>query len=193
MLNLAYTQNQNNFEKIICGVSIDLLLRQLEANPQLWNQNPERKIGVASPHAQMSDIWLRFRDKSELNEVRNYGEPHIPRWYPSADKLTEIKRIALDMMAQFRAVQLGGILITKIPPGGKILPHDDRGRWHPEFFNTKIYIPLKSNLGCVNICEDDSVNMKAGEVWTFDNLKTHSVENNGDTDRITLIISMRCE
>lgn len=193
MLNLAHAQPQGSFQKILYNVNIGLLLKQLTFNPQLWNQNPERKVGYESPHAEMSDVWLRFRPKTELTSVASYAEPHIPAWYPAADKLTEVKRIALDMMSEFRAVQLGGILITKIPPGGKILPHDDRGRWHPEFFNTKIYIPLQSNAGCINTCEGDQVNMKTGEVWVFDNLKTHSVENNGDTDRLTLIISLRVE
>lgn len=195
MLNLAaiYPKIQGNFERIEVRVDTRLLLKQLEDNPQLWNQNPERKLGTDSPHAQMSDIWLRFRPKSELTSLINYAERHIPAWYPSREKLTEAERISLDMMAHLRCVQLGGVLITKIPPGGRILPHDDKGRWHPEFFNTKIYIPLASNSGCINRCEDDEVNMKTGEAWTFDNLKTHSVDNNGDTDRITLIISMRGE
>ena len=183
----------NNFGRIDYAVDIGLLLEQIQANPQLWNQNPERRNGGDSPHAEMSDIWLRFRPKDELLEYEHYVEPHIPAWYPSRRLLTEVERISLDLMAHFRAVQLGGILITKIPPGCSIKPHDDRGRWHPEFFNTKIYIPLQSNDGCVNICEEDSVNMKTGEVWTFDNLKVHSVENNGTTDRITLIISLRTE
>lgn len=193
MLNLALKQSYSNFEQINCSIDVTKLLEQLSEHPQLWNEHPERKIGIGSPHAQMSDIWLRFRDKSELLEVRHYAEPHIPVWYPSRRILTEVERIALDMMAHFRCVQLGGILITKIPPSGEIKPHNDRGRWHPEFFNCKIYIPLQSNDGCINTCEADHVNMKTGEVWTFDNLKEHSVQNTGDTDRITLIISMRKE
>jgi hypothetical protein len=35
--------------------------------------------------------------------------------------------------------------------------------------------------------------MKPGEAWTFDNLRTHSVENNGDTERVTLIVCARTE
>lgn len=193
MLNLALKQPYNNFEKIDCQVDVSALLKQLEEHPQLWDQHPERKIGYGSPHSEMSDIWVRFRDKSELLEVKHYAESHTPVWYPSRRILTEVERISLDMMTLFRAVQLGGVLITKIPPSGEIKPHNDRGRWHPEFFNTKVYIPLQSNDGCINTCQDDQVNMKTGEVWVFDNLKTHSVQNNGDTDRITLIISMRTE
>lgn len=178
-----------NFQKFT-NIDISTLRSQLEANPQLWDENSERKGGV---HAAMSDIWLRFRPKNELISVESYAEQHIPIWYQSADILTDAKKIALDMIAYFRAVQLGGVLITKIPPGGEIKPHDDKGRWHPEFFNTKVYIPIQSNGQCINTCEGDEVNMVTGEVWVFDNLKTHSVRNEGNTDRITLIISLRVE
>ena len=74
-----------------------------------------------------------------------------------------------------------------------MLPHDDRGSWHAEWLNTKVYLPIQSNPGCLNICEDDRVSMQEGEAWTFDNLKTHSVENNGDTARVTAILCMRTE
>lgn len=181
-----------NFQKYN-NVDISLLLEQLEANPQLWNTNPERKIALGSPHVEMSDIWLRFRDKCELLEPKDYFESHLPVWYAAIEQLSEVKKLALDMMSFFRAEILGGILITKIPPDGFIKPHDDRGGWHAEYYNTKIYIPIKSNAECINICEEDSVNMRAGEVWQFDNLKTHSVRNFGKTERITLIITMRVE
>lgn len=192
-MQTALKTADSNFEKFDLKVDVSLLLKQIADNPQLWNEYPERKTTPGSPHTEMTDIWVRFRPKNELVSPEAYAEAHIPAWYPSADILTEVERISLDMIGYLRCVQLGGVLITKIPPGGKIAPHHDRGRWHSEFFNTKVYVPLQSNDGCLNICEGDEVNMKAGEVWHFDNLKVHSVENNGTEDRITLIISMRRE
>lgn len=183
----------SNFQKLPLIFDVQPLLGQLSDHPELWNQNPERKDAPCSPHAAMSDIWLRFRPKAELREPKHYGEPHIPTWYPSRRYLPAAEEISLTLMSYFRAVQLGGVLITKIPPGGRIAPHNDKGRWHPEFFNGKAYVPLKSNKGCLNICENDAIVMRAGECWTFDNLKEHSVENNGQEDRITLIICMRLE
>lgn len=182
-----------NFQKLDYEIDVSLALKQIEENPKLWDENPERKNGSGSPHAAMSDIWVRFRPKSELTEAKHYAEPHIPAWYPSRSILTEVERIALDLLTFTRGVQLGGVLITKIPAGGRIEPHDDRGRWHPEFFNYKLYIPLKSSDGCLNHCDGETVKMKPGEVWFFDNLKVHSVENNGDDDRITLIVCIRRE
>lgn len=179
-----------NFIKFPVEVNIVPLLEQMEQYPKLWDFYQERKSG---PHAQMSDIWLRYRAKEELNGPEDFKGMHIPVWYPTRKLLPQAEIICMDLMAYFRAVQLGGVLITKIPPGGKILPHNDKGTWHPEFFNLKVYVPLKSNDKCLNKCENDTAVMLPGECWSFDNLKEHSVENNSDEDRITMIVCLRVE
>ena len=45
----------------------------------------------------------------------------------------------------------------------------------------------------MNRCGPEAVVMAPGDAWVFNNHIRHSVENNGDTDRVNLIISMRCE
>lgn len=173
-----------NFHLIKSGIDIALLGDQLARSPELWDANPQRRGGV---HAEMTDIWVRYRAIEELKEPKNYREPHFGVFYPAWHALPALRPIVFDLMRDVEAVHLGAILITRIPPGGQILPHDDRGSWHAEFHNCKIYVPIANNPDCLNICEHDRLVMKTGEAWTFDNLRTHSVENNGDTERITLI------
>lgn len=95
-------------------------------------------------------------------------------------------------MARVQASHLGGVLITRIPAGGRILPHADKG-WHPEFYNCKLYVVLESNPKCVFRVEDERVVMNQGDVWRIDNTKEHEVVNDGETERMTLIICMRQE
>jgi len=94
-------------------------------------------------------------------------------------------------MQTVKAVELGGILITRIPAGASVKPHHDRGSWHAEFFDRKTYVIVKANERCVNTFEDEEVVMRTGEAYLFNNLVTHSVRNDGDSERITLIICMR--
>lgn len=178
------------FLKLAQGVDIIPLLREIHAQPELWGQYTERKTG---PHVDMSDIWVRYRPYAELIEPGSYKEQHIPAFYPAWYALPSLRPIIFQLMARVAAVQLGGILITRIPPGCQIKPHNDLGSWHAEFFNCKAYLPLKSNEMCVNYCEDEAVVMRPGEVWEFNNLLEHSVKNSGDDDRITVIVSMRVE
>jgi hypothetical protein len=183
----------NNFQLIDQAHRVEHLAVQLDAQPELWNRHSERKTAEGTPHAQMDDIWVRFRPREELTAPQRFVEPHFAAFYPAWDALPALRHHFPSLMHRVRAVYLGGILITKIPPGGRILPHHDRGGWHAEFHNCKVYVPIKSNLAVRQSLRGETVIMQAGEAWTFDNLKVHSVENNGTTDRITAIICMRVE
>lgn len=164
---------------------------QLDAHPELWNQRTDRTAHAV--FAGTSDMWLRYRKPEELKTPADYGVPHFAMFYPPWYLLPAVKPIVYKLMADVGAVHLGGILITKIPPGGQIKPHHDRGGWHAEFYERKVYVPLRTNPKVVNHCEDESVVMGLGEAWYFNNLVTHSVVNDGETDRITLIVCMRVE
>jgi len=168
------------------------LLHKLEENPDIWNQNPERL--ATEVHSQVSDIWLRYNRKEVLinDGPETFTGPHFAIWYPVISILPQAWHLAMLLMAQVHGTHLGGVLITKIPPGGKVLPHIDKG-WHPEFYNLKLYVVLKSNNMCLNRVEDEAVVMQDREIWYFDNTKEHEVINNGPTERITLIVCIRTE
>ncbi len=178
------------FEKI-ARYNVENLEDQLDAQPELWNVHGARVKSDA--FAGTSDIWVRFRDPHELQHPRGYLEQHFPIWYPAWEKLPALKPIVFDLMARERATHLGGILITRIPPHGKIKPHSDRGGWHAEHYKRKAYVVIKTNDRCVNHCEDECVIMRRGDAWYFNNLVTHRVDNDGDTERVTLIVCMRTE
>lgn len=174
-----------NFLKIADGIDVGPLLMELHRQPELWNQHRERKDSAGTPHSEMSDIWLRHAKSRE-----EFQTPHFARWYPAYSKLPSVRKLIFDSMARANASHLGGVLITRIPPGGKIDAHTDKG-WHPEFYNCKWYVVLASNPRCVFRVEDERVVMDVGDVWWIDNTKEHDVINDGDTERMTLIICMR--
>lgn len=179
------------FEKLAEGLPVAEVMAQLHAHPELWNENGERTQGPTSPHYGVDDIWVRFRDRDDLKEPANFNEPHFAKFYPAWNVLTALHPIVFGVMARTKATYLGGILLTRIPPGGSVKPHDDRGGWHAEEMDTKIYVSLQSNPKCINRCMDEEVVIKTGEAWTFNNLLTHSVENAGIEHRITCIICLK--
>ena len=181
-----------HFLKIASGIETLGVLMDLNRQPEIWNQHADRTRGD-SPHRDVDDIWVRFRAYDDLTTPESFGEPFIPSFYPAWTALPHLRPIVFGLMARCEAVQLGGVLITRVPAGCQVAPHDDRGRWHPEFFATKVYVPLVTNAGCFNTCADETVTMMQGEAWVFDNLKLHSTVNTGDSDRVTLIVSMRVE
>lgn len=180
------------FQQIAGGVDVLPVAIDLYRQPELWNQHQAR-LRDDGYFAGTDDIWLRFRDPAELTSREAFYEPHVPMFYPAWHQLPSVRPIVFGVMARVQAVHLGGILITRVPAHHRVALHDDRGRWHPEFFQTKAYVPIATNAQCVSTCGDERVVMQLGEVWLFDNLSEHSTVNDGDTDRITLIISMRVE
>jgi hypothetical protein len=178
------------FQKI-ADYDVSTLVTELDRQPELWNHDARRTVNPI--FADTSDIWIRYRDPRELTEPRHFAEPHFATFYQAWHALPSLRPIVFDLMHRVGAVYLGGILITKIPPRGAIKPHSDRGGWHAEWMNRKVYVPLRANERCVNKCGDESIIMRVGEAISFDNLVTHSVENNGDSERVTLIVCMRVE
>lgn len=181
-----------NFQLIASGIDTLPLMIDLYRQPELWNQNNARTARIGFFDG-TDDIWVRFRDPSELTVRDAHMDWFSPVFYPAWHALPHLRPLVFSLMARLEAVQLGAIFITRVPSGQQVKPHDDRGRWHPEFFTTKAYIPLATNSQCYSTCEDEKIVMGIGECWLFDNLKTHSTVNEGATDRITLIVAMRVE
>jgi hypothetical protein len=106
------------------------------------------------------------------------------------DTLNEIENYLINLIGEG---QIKFALLINLPKYKKILPHTDSG--HEHFFKTKrIHIPITTNNKCNFIVGGEIVQMKSGEIWEIDNAnKVHSVNNNGDTDRIHLLIDYQPE
>lgn len=142
----------------------------------------------------MSDIWVRYNDVEPFEKSGDYSgfnDLHFPIWYPAYEALPALKPVIFDLMTKVEGEHLGGVLITRIPAGCGIAPHVDRG-WHVEFYD-KFYLSLKSSPGAKFLCGEDVLEPKPGEIWRFDNRLEHSVVNESNEDRMTLIVCIRTE
>jgi len=161
------------------------LLAELAAHPQAWNEHPARTQSQDSPHREASDIWVRFFPADNLGSTR---EKEVI-WYPVAEKLPTARSIAEELMSQFAGLALGGILITKIPPGKRVYPHIDLG-WHARTYE-KFAVQVRGNWRQAFHFEGESLVTEEGDLFWFDNSYSHWVTNDSDEDRITLIVCMR--
>ena len=180
------------FQQIAGGVEVLPLVLDLYRQPALWNQHTAR-TGSDGYFAGTDDIWVRFRSPDELTSREAFAEEFRCRWYSAWYALPHLRPIVFGLMARVEAVELGAVLITRVPRGQQVAPHDDRGRWHSEYFQTKAYLPLASNPQCYNTCGGERVIMQVGDVWLFDNLQEHSTVNSDGETEVTLIVCMKCE
>jgi hypothetical protein len=104
------------------------------------------------------------------------------------DSLIEIENNLINLLGEGK-IEIA--LLINLPKNKRILPHIDNGNEH--FIKTKrIHIPIVTNDKCNFRVGSEIIQMKQGEIWEIDNAyKVHGVINDGDTDRIHLLIDYK--
>lgn len=179
-----------NFLRVATGVSVTPLLLALARRPDLWNQNTLRTTHPQSPHTQVDDIWLRFNELPAPGEEAKVMDDHESIDYPAYKELPEARQLVMSLFAAVQGERLGRVLITRLPPGGRIDAHVDGGE-HAAYYE-RFHVVLQSNEQSLFRAGDEAVQMRSGEAWWFDNSAEHEVMNQGPDDRIHLIVDARC-
>lgn len=180
------------FHQLAAGLNVTPLMTAIQRQPELWDANPIRTKHPGTAHAQVSDILARFND---LEEYLRTGDPStitddkeaIP--YPAWDKLPQLRPIIFDLARTVEATRLGRVIITKLPPGREITPHEDQGA--PAEYFDRYQLALQSLPGAQFHIGDETVEFRTGDMWLINNRVTHSVVNNSRDDRIVCIIDLR--
>lgn len=160
---------------------------QLE-NPDVWNLHDGRRQEYA--HKGVDDIWARFRDLSGWDgDMKTVNDPHVSVWYPVIAKVPAIWSLARRVYRAVGGVELGGVLVTRIPAGGRVEPHVDNG-WHARYYE-KFAVQIKGDEKQAFHFEGSHLSPNDGDVYTFDNSKLHWVTNDSERERITLITCIR--
>lgn len=181
-----------NFHRIAEGVNVAGLLHAIIRQPELWNQNRFRTEFPSTPHVDVDDIWLRFSDPAKCDTTSNIIGDDKPIWYPATTHLPESRPIIQSVMTAVNAYELGRVLITRIPPGGKILAHrDDAGEYVNMRDIARYHVVLQGLPGSLFHCGNETACMRTGEVWWFNAHESHAVENNSTDDRIHLLVDVR--
>jgi len=176
--------------------SLEVLSLQKEVlkNINSFDEYNHRRTFPNSPHAGMTDIWARFNDVRPyltVGSMQGFDAEHDSVWYPVIDKLPSLKKVVFDLMREVDGERLGGVLLTKVPPGGRVLKHTDSG-WHAKYYD-KFYVPILNEKGAVFCFEDGEIEPEYGQAWWFDNSNPHWVENKSSVDRIAMIVCIRTE
>lgn len=186
--------NSPAYKQIDLTVPVRQLQQELEGNQDLFGKYPMRGDFPASPHSEMKDIWVRYNDVQPFlksGDWSKFADEHDSKWYEAADRLPSARNIAFQIMSEEQGERLGGVLITKLPPGGRIKKHTDSG-WHSDYYD-KYYVAVKSPKGSVFGFDDGNIAAEDGQIFWFDNSHPHWVENHTDDDRISMIVCIRTD
>jgi hypothetical protein len=178
--------------KLAGGIDIGPLRAQLDAHPEIWNRHTlrTRVYGEASPHNQIDDLWVRFRAWDEvIADPAHCCDQHKSVFYPEADLIPAVFPIITQLMKMTGAIELGGILITRVPAKKQVARHVDTG-WHALHYR-KVAVQIRGNQEQAFCFEDAELRPEPGEIYEFINQRPHWVLNGSNEARETLIVCVR--
>lgn len=172
------------FFKLADNVMVLPLMEQVARRHDLWDKDKARTTFEGTPHAQVNDILLRF-GKPDGNDLEAADLDPMRT-------LNGAKALALSVMQLVGGSRLGRVVITKLEPGKKILPHADVKGDYSSYY-TRYHVVLQGLPGSMFSCGDETVNMLTGSVWWFDAKAEHSLSNNSKDDRIHMLVDVRID
>jgi hypothetical protein len=173
-----------NFYRLCEGIDTVSIVHALHSRPELWNRNSLRRD--TAELAECDDIWLRFPSADGIKQ--GLGEFECVN-YPAMAELPAVRSIIFGLMRQIEGERLGPVMISRLPPGGRIYPHDD-GAAHTAYYK-RYFLTLHAKPGCIFRAGEEAIEPKVGELYWFDNSVEHEVINNSADDRMSLIIDVR--
>lgn len=168
---------------LVGTIDVDPIVKALKEYNFLWTCSTERQTTQGSPHTDTEVIYLRMPyliDKRSIFDdldVTEYPVMSFPEFYD-----------AVEAVAKLAYASPARAMITKLKPNGHIIPHIDEGPYSDA--TDRYHCVLTTNDKCLMRIGDDHVFGKPTEVWYFDKHAEHEVLNNGDTDRIHLIVDV---
>jgi len=178
-----------NFLLISQNISTIQLLLQIQRQPELWKADTYLRDYPQGPFEDVETIFLRFPPSSVTELERSQKDQHECENMDGAIHLPAARQMVFALMGMVEGERLGRVMINKIRPGGCIFPHADTPA-HASYWDRFHYV-LQASPGCNFRCGNETIQMRTGELWWFNNAEEHEVINNSADDRMHLIVDIR--
>jgi hypothetical protein len=176
---------------LMANINIVPLMIQVARQADLWKADTYLRDYPQGPFGDTETIFLRFPPSSVTDMERSTKDQHECVWMDGALHLPAARQMIFNLMATVEGERLGRVMINKLRPGGRIYPHADTPM-HAEYWD-RFHIVLQSLPGNNFRCGDETIHMRTGEVWWFQNAVEHEVVNNSADDRIHMIVDIRTQ
>lgn len=169
-----------------------------KTSPPMRLPVPFVKLPLSFDHATLADEIRRFEEGDWRGHPQRFEGNHSLVLVSSnggenddfqgpmkpTDRLKSTPYIR-QIMAEFNTV-IGRSRLMRLAPGASVAEHTDAHYFWRN--HLRIHIPIITDPAVAFYCDSEMVHMAAGESWTFDNWRLHSVENRSDKTRIHLVI-----
>lgn len=180
------TDKGKRFTRIAKGIDLEPFLLELDAAPELWLADTSRQRKVRCQR-DTQNIFLRTARKPLPPGAKNANDVHESRTTRTARLFSQTLAFCEEVSALQRG-ELGRVTLVALQPDGWVRPHFDAGAYYR--MRDRFHLVLRSMNGSPLTAEDETVVMREGELWAFDNKAKHDARNPTNEPRIHLIFDV---
>lgn len=175
-----------NFTLIKTKIDVLPLLEELQRLPNPWDQHTGRQNKIKVQREACS-IPLRGIVKSKIMGRKRF-DVHESRFTTLSRQFPEAMAFIQDFAVETDG-EISRAKLVNLPPGNRVYSHIDRGDYYK--IRNRYHLILSTGPdGSYLKAGDESVRMKAGELWWFNNKAPHESHNDSTQDRIHLIFDL---
>ena len=175
-----------HFTKITEYVDIIPLLEELDAAPEMWLADTSRQRKVRCQR-NTRNIFLRTPMKPLPSGATNANDVHESRIAPAAKRFPRALALC-ERIAEELEATLGRATLVALLPKSQVFPHVDAGAYYR--IRDRLHIVLKSSRGSPLSAGGETVVMRTGELWAFNNKARHWANNPSTETRVHLIFDL---
>ena len=176
----------SRFTRIAEGIDVAPLLSELDAAPEMWLANTSRQRKIRCQR-DTQNIFLRVARKPLPPGAKNANDVHESRIAASAEPFPRALRFC-EEIAALQDGELGRATLVALQARGWVRPHVDAGAYYR--IRDRFHLVLRSREGSPLTSGGETVVMREGELWAFDNKAEHDARNPTGEPRVHLIFDV---
>ena len=176
-----------NFTRVAENLDTRSILDELASASGAWDVDTSRQRNVRCQR-HTRNIFLRAPVKPLPPGEKNSNNVHESRLTRQAQYFPQTLALCRGV-ARRRSGDLGRAMLVALLPKRKVAPHVDLGAYYR--IRDRFPLVLASLRGSPVTAGDETVVMRPGELWAFDNKKRHWAWNPSDELRVHLIFDVR--
>ena len=170
--------------KYVCNFDVNEIIDIVKDYDKEWHYETDRQQ-IFPEHSQTFSVFIT---KIPLL-WQGYGYPYkICKLPEQIERLEKIVRPIINSLEAHYNGKNGRSLVTKLIAGGEIPTHNDNG-YYLEGIH-RCHIPIITNNQVDFTVNGEVITMKVVECYEINNKIHHRVQNNGEIDRVHLIVDI---
>ena len=176
----------SNFKRVGNRIDVVPLLAEVDAAPEMWFADISRQRKVRCQR-HTRNIFIRVAKKPLPAGEKNANNVHESVVATAAGRFPSVVEF-LHRIAESSGGSLGRATLVALPAGKRVYPHRDAGDYYQ--VRDRYHLVLRSPGGSWLQAGDQTVVMREGELWVFNNKIRHAARNLDQETRIHLIFDL---